>query len=29
VFLTIHNAAEVITCGFQKFVQKEVISPIN
>uniref|UniRef100_A0A8C6ZT71 Transmembrane protein 241 n=1 Tax=Nothoprocta perdicaria TaxID=30464 RepID=A0A8C6ZT71_NOTPE len=25
VFLTVHNAAEVITCGFQKFVQKEVI----
>ncbi|RLW13347.1 hypothetical protein DV515_00000200 [Chloebia gouldiae] len=25
VFLTMHNAAEVITCGFQKFVQKEVI----
>uniref|UniRef100_A0A8C9G0X5 Transmembrane protein 241 n=1 Tax=Pavo cristatus TaxID=9049 RepID=A0A8C9G0X5_PAVCR len=24
VFLTIHNAAEVITCGFQKFVQKEL-----
>ncbi|NXQ27631.1 TM241 protein, partial [Alaudala cheleensis] len=24
VFLTVHNAAEVITCGFQKFVQKEV-----
>ncbi|XP_044859253.1 transmembrane protein 241 isoform X10 [Mauremys mutica] len=23
VFLTVHNAAEVITCGFQKFVQKE------
>ncbi|NWQ79429.1 TM241 protein, partial [Columbina picui] len=26
VFLTVHNAAEVITCGFQKFVQKEVTS---
>ncbi|NXG65872.1 TM241 protein, partial [Hemiprocne comata] len=26
VFLTVHNAAEVITCGFQKFVQKEVIA---
>lgn len=26
VFLTVHNAAEVITCGFQKFVQKEVIN---
>ncbi|NXK53828.1 TM241 protein, partial [Chauna torquata] len=26
VFLTVHNAAEVITCGFQKFVQKEVIT---
>ncbi|NXE47785.1 TM241 protein, partial [Casuarius casuarius] len=25
MFLTVHNAAEVITCGFQKFVQKEVI----
>uniref|UniRef100_A0A8B9E1M7 Transmembrane protein 241 n=1 Tax=Anser cygnoides TaxID=8845 RepID=A0A8B9E1M7_ANSCY len=25
VFLTVQNAAEVITCGFQKFVQKEVI----
>ena len=25
VFLTVHNAAEVITYGFQKFVQKEVI----
>ncbi|NWI21501.1 TM241 protein, partial [Crypturellus soui] len=25
VFLTVHNAAEVITCGFQKFVQKEAI----
>ncbi|NXT69986.1 TM241 protein, partial [Chaetops frenatus] len=25
VFLTVHNAAEVIACGFQKFVQKEVI----
>uniref|UniRef100_U3IFH0 Transmembrane protein 241 n=1 Tax=Anas platyrhynchos platyrhynchos TaxID=8840 RepID=U3IFH0_ANAPP len=25
VFLAIQNAAEVITCGFQKFVQKEVI----
>ncbi|NXJ61056.1 TM241 protein, partial [Rostratula benghalensis] len=25
VFLTVHNAAEVINCGFQKFVQKEVI----
>ncbi|XP_021242787.1 transmembrane protein 241 isoform X5 [Numida meleagris] len=24
VFLTVHNAAEVIACGFQKFVQKEV-----
>ncbi|NXW27958.1 TM241 protein, partial [Phaetusa simplex] len=24
VFLTVHNAAEVITCGFQKFVQKEL-----
>ncbi|XP_035758915.1 transmembrane protein 241 isoform X2 [Egretta garzetta] len=24
VFLTVHNAAEVITCGFQKFVQKEI-----
>ncbi|KAM6088236.1 UDP-N-acetylglucosamine transporter TMEM241 isoform 5-T5 [Chlamydotis macqueenii] len=23
MFLTVHNAAEVITCGFQKFVQKE------
>ncbi|OXB81668.1 UNVERIFIED_CONTAM: hypothetical protein H355_008917 [Colinus virginianus] len=23
VFLTLHNAAEFITCGFQKFVQKE------
>uniref|UniRef100_A0A8B9DZB5 Transmembrane protein 241 n=1 Tax=Anser cygnoides TaxID=8845 RepID=A0A8B9DZB5_ANSCY len=23
VFLTVQNAAEVITCGFQKFVQKE------
>ena len=28
VFLTMHNAAEVITCGFQKFVQKEVIDLI-
>ncbi|XP_042710766.1 UDP-N-acetylglucosamine transporter TMEM241 isoform X3 [Chrysemys picta bellii] len=26
VFLTVHNAAEVITCGFQKFVQKEQTS---
>ncbi|NXC96973.1 TM241 protein, partial [Certhia familiaris] len=26
VFLTVHNAAEVITCGFQKFVQKELES---
>ncbi|NWX90114.1 TM241 protein, partial [Nothoprocta ornata] len=26
VFLTVHNAAEVITCGFQKFVQKESCS---
>ncbi|NWH56833.1 TM241 protein, partial [Geococcyx californianus] len=26
VFLTVHNAAEVITCGFQKFVQKEVMN---
>ncbi|NWH76132.1 TM241 protein, partial [Piaya cayana] len=25
VFLTVQNAAEVITCGFQKFVQKEVM----
>ncbi|NXJ76960.1 TM241 protein, partial [Trogon melanurus] len=25
VFLTVHSAAEVVTCGFQKFVQKEVI----
>ncbi|NWV37831.1 TM241 protein, partial [Grantiella picta] len=25
VFLTVHNAAEVITCGFQKFVQKELL----
>ncbi|XP_074843433.1 UDP-N-acetylglucosamine transporter TMEM241 isoform X2 [Carettochelys insculpta] len=23
VFLTVHNAAEVIACGFQKFVQRE------
>uniref|UniRef100_A0A669QYK0 Transmembrane protein 241 n=1 Tax=Phasianus colchicus TaxID=9054 RepID=A0A669QYK0_PHACC len=29
VFLTIHNAAEVITCGFQKFVQKEQISHLK
>ncbi|NXI31166.1 TM241 protein, partial [Sterrhoptilus dennistouni] len=28
VFLTVHNAAEVITCSFQKFVQKEVIDPL-
>ncbi|NWX34648.1 TM241 protein, partial [Notiomystis cincta] len=28
VFLTVHNAAEVITCGFQKFVQKEVIDVV-
>ncbi|XP_025978557.2 UDP-N-acetylglucosamine transporter TMEM241 isoform X4 [Dromaius novaehollandiae] len=26
MFLTVHNAAEVITCGFQKFVQKEQTS---
>ncbi|KAF1475707.1 hypothetical protein FQV08_0004447, partial [Pygoscelis antarcticus] len=29
VFLTVHNAAEVITCGFQKFVQKEDISRLR
>ncbi|XP_058688934.1 transmembrane protein 241 isoform X1 [Poecile atricapillus] len=29
VFLTVHNAAEVITCGFQKFVQKEQISHLK
>ncbi|KAL8182242.1 UNVERIFIED_CONTAM: hypothetical protein K2H54_049723 [Gekko kuhli] len=26
IFLTLHNAAEVITCGIEKFVQKEQIS---
>ncbi|XP_074919068.1 UDP-N-acetylglucosamine transporter TMEM241 isoform X5 [Chelonoidis abingdonii] len=26
VFLTVHNAAEVITCGFQKFVHQEQTS---
>ncbi|XP_077208718.1 UDP-N-acetylglucosamine transporter TMEM241 isoform X1 [Paroedura picta] len=26
IFLTLHNAAEVITCGIEKFVQKEKIS---
>ncbi|XP_069635268.1 UDP-N-acetylglucosamine transporter TMEM241 isoform X12 [Haliaeetus albicilla] len=29
VFLTVHNAAEVITCGFQKFVQKEQTSHLK
>ncbi|NWV72016.1 TM241 protein, partial [Malurus elegans] len=29
VFLTIHNAAEVITCGFQKVVQKEQTSHLK
>ncbi|KFU96560.1 Transmembrane protein 241, partial [Chaetura pelagica] len=29
VFLTMHNAAEVITCGFQKFVQKEQTSHLK
>ncbi|NWV29447.1 TM241 protein, partial [Origma solitaria] len=29
VFLTVHNAAEVITCGFQKFVQKEYKSRLK
>ncbi|NWR69825.1 TM241 protein, partial [Centropus unirufus] len=28
VFLTMHNAAEVITCGFQRFVQKEVMDQL-
>ncbi|NXY80925.1 TM241 protein, partial [Alcedo cyanopectus] len=27
VFLTVHSAAEVVTCGFQKFVQKESTKP--
>ncbi|KAM7071151.1 UDP-N-acetylglucosamine transporter TMEM241 isoform 3-T3 [Acridotheres tristis] len=29
MFLTVHNAAEVITCGFQKFVQKEQTSHLK
>ncbi|XP_021242786.1 transmembrane protein 241 isoform X4 [Numida meleagris] len=29
VFLTVHNAAEVIACGFQKFVQKEQVSHLK
>ncbi|NXD93572.1 TM241 protein, partial [Chaetorhynchus papuensis] len=29
VFLTVHNAAEVVICGFQKFVQKEVIDQVK
>ncbi|NWW92064.1 TM241 protein, partial [Rhynochetos jubatus] len=29
VFLTVHNAAEVIPCGFQRFVQKEQTSHLK
>ncbi|NWU96580.1 TM241 protein, partial [Upupa epops] len=29
VFLTVHSAADVITLGFQKFVQKEQTSPLK
>ncbi|XP_010130305.1 PREDICTED: transmembrane protein 241, partial [Buceros rhinoceros silvestris] len=29
VFLTVHSAAEVITCGFQKFVEKEQTSHLK
>ncbi|KFV05810.1 Transmembrane protein 241, partial [Pterocles gutturalis] len=29
VFLTVHNTAEVITCGFQKFVEKEQTSHLK
>ncbi|XP_017593717.1 PREDICTED: transmembrane protein 241, partial [Corvus brachyrhynchos] len=29
VFLTVHNAAEVVTCGFQKFVLKEQTSHLK
>ncbi|NXS74127.1 TM241 protein, partial [Pandion haliaetus] len=29
VFLAVHNAAEVITCAFQKFVQKEKTSHLK